>query len=150
MILRYSDMSVSRWAFPDSLPFRSLGLRRLGEVGVEVQVGCISRYIRSGKISRCSNRIIDTVRYTGRFTGGFYLEAGIYLEVNLVAESKVFRLRLEAPLIPEIKWPLFSMGDKNLVICLNDVTTPILFSSNGTYWGEVNINSLPRRVRTDT
>lgn len=52
-------------------------------------------------------------------------------------------MRLEAPLIPEIKWPLFSMGDKNLVICLNDVTTPILFSSNGTYWGEVNIDNLP-------
>lgn len=52
-------------------------------------------------------------------------------------------MRLEAPLIPEIKWPLFSMGDKDLVICLNDVTTPILFSSNGTYWGEVNIDNLP-------
>ena len=35
------------------------------------------------------------------------------------------------------------MGDKNLVICLNDITTPILFSSNGTYWGEVNIDNLP-------
>ena len=112
------------------------GLRRLGEVGVEVQVGAYLDIYGLAKYHRYS-----TVYRT--LTGGFYLEAGIYLEVNLVAESKVFKLRLEAPLIPEIKWPLFSMGDKDLVICLNDITTPILFSSNGTYWGEINVNDLP-------
>lgn len=118
------------------------GLRRLGEVGVEVQVGAYLDIYGLAKyhVVKPDHRY-STVYWT--LTGGFYLEAGIYLEVNLVAESKVFKLRLEAPLIPEIKWPLFSMGDKNLVICLNDVTTPILFSSNGTYWGEVNIDNLP-------
>lgn len=118
------------------------GLRRLGEVGVEVQVGAYLDIYGLAKyhVVKPDHRY-STVYQT--LTGGFYLEAGIYLEVNLVAESKVFKLRLEAPLIPEIKWPLFSMGDKNLVICLNDVTTPILFSSNGTYWGEVNIDNLP-------
>ena len=118
------------------------GLRRLGEVGVEVQVGA---YLDINGLAKY-HVVKPDHRYSTVYrtlTGGFYLEAGIYLEVNLVAESKVFRLRLEAPLIPEIKWPLFSMGDKNLVICLNDVTTPILFSSNGTYWGEVNIDNLP-------
>lgn len=118
------------------------GLRRLGEVGVEVQVGAYLDIYGLAKYHVVKpDRRYSTVYRT--LTGGFYLEAGIYLEVNLVAESKVFKLRLEAPLIPEIKWPLFSMGDKNLVICLNDVTTPILFSSNGTYWGEVNIDNLP-------
>ena len=118
------------------------GLRRLGEVGVEVQVGAYLDIYGLAKyhVVKPDHRYSTVYR---TLTGGFYLEAGIYLEVNLVAESKVFRLRLEAPLIPEIKWPLFSMGDKDLVICLNDITTPILFSSNGTYWGEVNINSLP-------
>lgn len=118
------------------------GLRRLGEVGVEVQVGAYLDIYGLAKyhVVKPDHRYSTVYR---TLTGGFYLEAGIYLEVNLVAESKVFRLRLEAPLIPEIKWPLFSMGDKNLVICLNDVTTPILFSSNGTYWGEVNIDNLP-------
>lgn len=118
------------------------GLRRLGEVGVEVQVGEYLDIYGLAKyhVVKPDHRYSTVYR---TLTGGFYLEAGIYLEVNLVAESKVFKLRLEAPLIPEIKWPLFSMGDKNLVICLNDVTTPILFSSNGTYWGEVNIDNLP-------
>ena len=118
------------------------GLRRLGEVGVEVQVGAYLDICGLAKyhVVKPDHRYSTVYR---TLTGGFYLEAGIYLEVNLVAESKVFKLRLEAPLIPEIKWPLFSMGDKNLVICLNDVTTPILFSSNGTYWGEVNIDNLP-------
>lgn len=118
------------------------GLRRLGEVGVEVQVGAYLDIYGLAKyhVVKPDHRYSTVYR---TLTGGFYLEAGIYLEVNLVAESKVFRLRLEAPLIPEIKWPLFSMGDKNLVICLNDITTPILFSSNGTYWGEVNIDNLP-------
>lgn len=118
------------------------GLRRLGEVGVEVQVGAYLDIYGLAKyhVVKPDHRYSTVYR---TLTGGFYLEAGIYLEVNLVAESKVFRLRLEAPLIPEIKWPLFSMGDKDLVICLNDVTTPILFSSNGTYWGEVNIDNLP-------
>lgn len=118
------------------------GLRRLGEVGVEVQVGAYLDIYGLAKyhVVKPDHRYSTVYR---TLTGGFYLEAGIYLEVNLVAESKVFRLRLEAPLIPEIKWPLFSMGDKNLVICLNDVITPILFSSNGTYWGEVNIDNLP-------
>lgn len=118
------------------------GLRRLGEVGVEVQVGAYLDIYGLAKyhVIKPDHRYSTVYR---TLTGGFYLEAGIYLEVNLVAESKVFKLRLEAPLIPEIKWPLFSMGDKNLVICLNDVTTPILFSSNGTYWGEVNIDNLP-------
>lgn len=118
------------------------GLRRLGEVGVEVQVGAYLDIYGLAKyhVVKPDHRYSTVYR---TLTGGFYLEAGIYLEVNLVAESKVFILRLEAPLIPEIKWPLFSMGDKNLVICLNDVTTPILFSSNGTYWGEVNIDNLP-------
>lgn len=118
------------------------GLRRLGEVGVEVQVGAYLDIYGLAKyhVVKPDHRYSTVYR---TLTGGFYLEAGIYLEVNLVAESKVFKLRLEAPLIPEIKWPLFSMGDKDLVICLNDVTTPILFSSNGTYWGEVNIDNLP-------
>lgn len=118
------------------------GLRRLGEVGVEVQVGAYLDIYGLAKyhVVKPDHRYSTVYR---TLTGGFYLEAGIYLEVNLVAESKVFKLRLEAPLIPEIKWPLFSMGDKNLVICLNDVTTPILFSSKGTYWGEVNIDNLP-------
>lgn len=118
------------------------GLRRLGEVGVEVQVGAYLNIYGLAKyhVVKPDHRYSTVYR---TLTGGFYLEAGIYLEVNLVAESKVFKLRLEAPLIPEIKWPLFSMGDKNLVICLNDVTTPILFSSNGTYWGEINVNDLP-------
>lgn len=118
------------------------GLRRLGEVGVEVQVGAYLDIYGLAKyhVVKPDHRYSTVYR---TLIGGFYLEAGIYLEVNLVAESKVFKLRLEAPLIPEIKWPLFSMGDKNLVICLNDVTTPILFSSNGTYWGEVNIDNLP-------
>lgn len=118
------------------------GLRRLGEVGVEVQVGAYLDIYGLAKyhVVKPDHRYSTVYR---TLTGGFYLEAGIYLEVNLVAESKVFKLWLEAPLIPEIKWPLFSMGDKNLVICLNDVTTPILFSSNGTYWGEVNIDNLP-------
>lgn len=118
------------------------GLRRLGEVGVEVQVGAYLDIYGLAKyhVVKPDHRYSTVYR---TLTGGFYLEAGIYLEVNLVAESKVFKLRLEAPLIPEIKWPLFSIGDKNLVICLNDVTTPILFSSNGTYWGEVNIDNLP-------
>lgn len=118
------------------------GLRRLGEVGVEVQVGAYLDIYGLAKyhVVKPDHRYSTVYR---TLTGGFYLEAGIYLEVNLVAESKVFKLRLEAPLIPEIKWSLFSMGDKNLVICLNDVTTPILFSSNGTYWGEVNIDNLP-------
>lgn len=118
------------------------GLRRLGEVGVEVQVGAYLDIYGLAKyhVVKPDHRYSTVYR---TLTGGFYLEAGIYLEVNLVAESKVFKLRLEAPLIPEIKWPLFSMGDKNLVICLNDITTPILFSSNGTYWGEVNIDNLP-------
>lgn len=118
------------------------GLRRLGEVGFEVQVGAYLDIYGLAKyhVVKPDHRYSTVYR---TLTGGFYLEAGIYLEVNLVAESKVFKLRLEAPLIPEIKWPLFSMGDKNLVICLNDVTTPILFSSNGTYWGEVNIDNLP-------
>lgn len=118
------------------------GLRRLGEVGVEVQVGAYLDIYGLAKyhVVKPDHRYSTVYR---TLTGGFYLEAGSYLEVNLVAESKVFKLRLEAPLIPEIKWPLFSMGDKNLVICLNDVTTPILFSSNGTYWGEVNIDNLP-------
>lgn len=118
------------------------GLRRLGEVGVEVQVGAYLDIYGLAKyhVVKPDHRYSTVYR---TLTGGFYLEAGIYLEVNLVAESKVFKLRLEAPLIPEIKWPLFSMGDKNLVICLNDVTTPILFSSNGTYLGEVNIDNLP-------
>lgn len=118
------------------------GLRRLGEVGVEVQVGAYLDIYGLAKyhVVKPDHRYSTVYR---TLTGGFYLEAGIYLEVNLVAESKVFKLRLEAPLIPEIKWPLFSMGDKNLVICLNDVTTPILFSSNGTYWGEVNVDNLP-------
>lgn len=118
------------------------GLRRLGEVGVEVQVGAYLDIYGLAKyhVVKPDHRYSTVYR---TLTGGFYLEAGIYLEVNLVTESKVFKLRLEAPLIPEIKWPLFSMGDKNLVICLNDVTTPILFSSNGTYWGEVNIDNLP-------
>lgn len=118
------------------------GLRRLGEVGVEVQVGAYLDIYGLAKyhVVKPDHRYSTVYR---TLTGGFYLEAGIYLEVNLVAELKVFKLRLEAPLIPEIKWPLFSMGDKNLVICLNDVTTPILFSSNGTYWGEVNIDNLP-------
>ncbi len=118
------------------------GLRRLGEVGVEVQVGAYLDIYGLAKyhVVKPDHRYSTVYR---TLTGGFYLEAGVYLEVNLVAESKVFKLRLEAPLIPEIKWPLFSMGDKNLVICLNDVTTPILFSSNGTYWGEVNIDNLP-------
>lgn len=118
------------------------GLRRLGEVGVEFQVGAYLDIYGLAKyhVVKPDHRYSTVYR---TLTGGFYLEAGIYLEVNLVAESKVFKLRLEAPLIPEIKWPLFSMGDKNLVICLNDVTTPILFSSNGTYWGEVNIDNLP-------
>lgn len=118
------------------------GLRRLGEVGVEVQVGAYLDIYGLAKyhVVKPDHRYSTVYR---TLTGGFYLEAGIYLEVNLVAKSKVFKLRLEAPLIPEIKWPLFSMGDKNLVICLNDVTTPILFSSNGTYWGEVNIDNLP-------
>lgn len=118
------------------------GLRRLGEVGVEVQVGAYLDIYGLAKyhVVKPDHRYSTVYR---TLTGGFYLEAGIYLEVNLVAESKVFKIRLEAPLIPEIKWPLFSMGDKDLVICLNDVTTPILFSSNGTYWGEINVNDLP-------
>ncbi len=118
------------------------GLRRLGEVGVEVQVGAYLDIYGLAKyhVVKPDHRYSTVYR---TLTGGFYLEAGIYLEVNLVAESKVFKLRLEAPLIPEIKWPLFSMGDKDLVICLNDITTPILFSSNGTYWGEINVNDLP-------
>ena len=118
------------------------GLRRLGEVGVEVQVGAYLDIYGLAKyhVVKPDHRYSTVYR---TLTGGFYLEAGIYLEVNLVAESKVFKIRLEAPLIPEIKWPLFSMGDKDLVICLNDVTTPILFSSSGTYWGEINVNNLP-------
>lgn len=114
------------------------GLRRLGEVqvGAYLDIYGLAKY----HVVKPDHRYSTVYR---TLTGGFYLEAGIYLEVNLVAESKVFKLRLEAPLIPEIKWPLFSMGDKNLVICLNDVTTPILFSSNGTYWGEINVNDLP-------
>lgn len=118
------------------------GLRRLGEVGVEVQVGAYLDIYGLAKYHAIKpDHRYDTVYRT--LTGGFYLEAGIYLEVNLVAESKVFKIRLEAPLIPEIKWPLFSMGDKELVICLNDQTTPIVFSSSGTYWGEINVNNLP-------
>ncbi len=118
------------------------GLKRLGEVGVEVQVGLYLDIYGLAKyhVVKPDYRY-DTVYRT--LMGGFYLEGGIYVEVNLVAESEVFRLRVEAPLIPEIKWPLFSMGNKDLVICLNEQTTPIVFSSSGTYWGEVNIKNLP-------
>ena len=120
----------------------SFDLTVFGYVGVEVQVGAYLDIYGLAKyhVVKPDHRYSTVYR---TLTGGFYLEAGIYLEVNLVAESKVFKLRLEAPLIPEIKWPLFSMGDKDLVICLNDITTPILFSSNGTYWGEINVNDLP-------
>ena len=71
------------------------GLRRLGEVGVEVQVGAYLDIYGLAKyhVVKPDHRYSTVYR---TLTGGFYLEAGIYLEVNLVAESKVFKLRLEA------------------------------------------------------
>ncbi len=118
-----------------------IGLRRLGEVGVEVQVGAyldIYGYARYHVVK--PDHRYDTVYST--LMGGFYLEGGIYLEVNLVAESKVFNIRVDAPLIPECKWPLFSMGDKKLVVCLNDPVTPIVFYSNGSSYASIDVNDL--------
>ena len=62
------------------------GLRRLGEVGVEVQVGAYLDIYGLAKyhVVKPDHRYSTVYR---TLTGGFYLEAGIYLEVNLVAVS---------------------------------------------------------------
>ena len=118
-----------------------IGLRRLGEVGVSVEVGAyldMYGYAQYHIVKPRSN--YPTVHST--LYGGFYMEAGIYLEVKLIAKSAIFKVKAEVSLVDE-KWPLFTMGKKELLITLNDLDTTIMIDSKGSNSGSIELSDAP-------
>ena len=144
---RYSfDLSVCgylgvKMGIRGSFTVSFLGLKRLGEVGVSVEVGAyldMYGYAQYHIVKPRSNYpIVHTTLY-----GGFYMEAGIYLEVKLIAKSAIFKVKAEVSLLDE-KWPLFSMGKKDLLITLNDLNTPIMIDSKGSNSGSIELSDAP-------
>lgn len=78
------------------------GLQRLGEVGMGMEVGAyldIYGYAQYHAVKPYSqyNNVYKTA------VGGYYMEVGIYVELKVIAESKVFKLKAEGILF-EIKY----------------------------------------------
>lgn len=131
---RYSfDMSACgyiglRSGLEGSMTLSFFGLKKLGEVGMAMEVGGyfdIYGYARYHLVKpyQYSRMIYHTL------AGGYYLEGGIYLEVSAIARSQIFRLEVRQKLI-EHTWPLFTMGDKEILLSLDKPPTFYLTTNN--------------------
>lgn len=119
------------------------GLQRLGEVGMGMEVGAyldIYGYAQYHAVKPYSqyNNVYKTA------VGGYYMEVGIYVELKVIAESKVFKLKAEGILF-EIKVPLFHMGNKELLLSVNEPESQLILTNSNkkAKYTTVPMSSLP-------
>lgn len=119
------------------------GLQRLGEVGMGMEVGAyldIYGYAQYhvAKPSSYYNNVYKTA------VGGYYMEIGIYVELKVIAESKVFKLKAEGILF-EDKFPLFHMGNKELLLSVNEPEAQLILTNSNkkARYTTVPMSSLP-------
>lgn len=124
------------------------GLQRLGEVGMGLEVGAyldIYGYAQyhAAKPYQYYNNVYSTT------VGGYYLEVGIYVELKVIAESKVFKLKAEGILF-EAKIPIFHMGKKELLLSVDEQDTTLLLTNSNkkAKYTTVPLSSLPAMTGT--
>ena len=86
------------------------GLEKLGEVGIAIELGVYADFygymnLHIAKPQQYYNNVEKS------FSGGYYIEVGIYLEVELIARSQVFGAEAGLMLL-DLKFPLFSFGQR--------------------------------------
>ena len=105
------------------------GLRKLGEVGISLELGAYMDlygylHLEISKPYQYSSKVNKS------FSGGYYMEMGIYLEVRLLARSQVFDAEAGLSLFDE-KWPLFTLGNRYVVYSVQE-------SGNNEYFMHAN------------
>lgn len=111
-----------------SLTLSFYGLSRFGEIGISVFIGAyvdIYGYVQLGitKAQQYSKQI-DV-----RLVGGYYMESGIALDIELIARSKFFKVKVGAKLL-EAKFPLFTLGDQYVLLAVNEVEEPAVLTTS--------------------
>ena len=98
-----------------------VGLKDVGRVGMTLEVGAYMdiygfihvNIVKPGDIYRTSSGWHGVGDKTTKISvqGAVYMELGIYVEMAIVLESKIFRAKLSVPIF-EFKIPIFTMGER--------------------------------------
>lgn len=125
-----------------SMTLSFFGLKKLGEVGMALEVGGYFDIYGYAKY-----HMVKPYQYYSNvyrtLAGGYYMEGGIYLEVSAIARSRVFRVEARQTLV-EYQWSLFTMGDQEILLAIDQPPTFYLTtddtSANVT---QVKVRDLP-------
>lgn len=86
------------------------GLEKFGKVGISIELGAYFDMYGYLDLS-----ISKPYQYSSKidksFSGGYYMEMGIYLEVKVFAAAEAFGADKDWPIVDE-KWKLFSLGNQ--------------------------------------
>ncbi|MGN0584646.1 MAG: hypothetical protein ACI4JD_04260, partial [Ruminococcus sp.] len=104
------------------------GLESLGEVGIAIELGVYADFygymnLHIAKPQQYYNNVEKS------FSGGYYIEVGIYLEVELIARSQAFGAEAGLMLL-DLKFPLFSFGQRYVPCDLTLNNTEFLMNKN--------------------
>lgn len=100
--------------FEGSLSVSFCCLSKLGKVGVSVFVGPYVDLYGFAQLTLTK----DNYRTTTSLIGGYYVEVGMNLEIELVARSDLFKVKAGVTLL-DVKWPLISFGNKEVLLYID-------------------------------
>lgn len=146
---RYNfDLSVcgyigAKTGLKGSMTISFSGLKRLGEVGMEMEIGAYADIYGYAQYHLAKPyQYYDNVYQT--FVGGYYLEIGVYIEIKVIAESAAFKAKAEAMLL-DAKIPLFYLGNKEVLLSMDeqDTTVVLLSADPKARYTNLPLSSLP-------
>ena len=131
-----------------SLTLSFSGLSKFGKIGISIELGAYCDMygyldLSIAKPDQFSNNVEKS------FSGAYYMELGIYLEVKLFAAAEAFGAEAEWPIIDE-KWKLFSIGNQYIPLQLTGASNTEYFmhQNNGSIFDICGISALCMDMKT--
>lgn len=102
-----------------------------GEIGLFVFVGPYFDLYGFAQVSLVrQGKYVELGKWTrAEIAGGYYMEVGINVEIELAMRSKFFKVKIGTKLVDE-KIKLFSLGDKNVLLKVNPRKEETIILSN--------------------
>lgn len=131
-----------------SLTLSFTGLSKFGKIGISIELGAyfdVYGYLdlSISKPDQFSNNVEKS------FSGAYYMELGIYLEVKLFAAAEAFGAEADWPIVDE-KWKLFSIGNQYIPLQLTGASNTEYFmhQNNGSIFDICGISALCMDMKT--